>query len=121
MITTEDVRKLALAFDGVEEIPHVELISFRVNKKIFATLDLKNKRACLKFNSSDQSVFCSFDPEAIYPVPNKWGLRGATYVELGTVREDLFKNALTASYCRVAPKKSAAKYESNDRLQKAER
>src|SRR4051812_23147105 len=110
MITTEDARKLALSFEGAEELPHFELISFRINKKIFATLDLKNKRACLKLSRESQPVFCSFDPEVIYPVPNKQGLKGATHVDLQNVREDLFEDMLTAAYCTVAPKKLAEKY-----------
>jgi hypothetical protein len=110
MITTEDARKLALLYEGAEELRHFELISFRVNRKIFCTLDLKNKRACLKLTLEDQSVFCAFDKEAIYPVPNKWGAKGATYIELRKVRKDLFQDALTVSYCSVAPKKLAEKY-----------
>ena len=43
----------------------------------------------------DQSVFCAFGPSVIYPVPNKWGKQGATFVELKKVRKDMLKDALT--------------------------
>ncbi len=46
-MTTETFKQLALAFKDVEELPHFELTSFRVKKKIFATLDERNSRACL--------------------------------------------------------------------------
>lgn len=46
----------------------------------------------------DQSVFSAFDKSIIYPVPNKWGQKGATYVELKKVRLDLFKDALKQAY-----------------------
>jgi|ERR1043165_859969 hypothetical protein len=110
MITIAEARKFALSFEEAEELPHFERASFRVKKKIFATMDEKKQLVCLMLNPKDQSVFCSFDPEVIYPVPNKWGQKGATYVELKKVRKDMFRDALTVSYCTVAPPKLAEKY-----------
>jgi hypothetical protein len=105
MVTVKGVQKLALSFEEAVELPHFDLISFRVRKKIFATLDTDKNRACLFLSKVDQSVFSDLNKSAIYPVPNKWGEKGATYFELKKVRMDLFKDALTLSYCRVAPKK----------------
>ena len=113
MIDIATVRKLALSFDGAVELPHFELTSFRINKKIFATMDIKKKRVCLMLSLIDQSVFSAFDKSIIYPVPNKWGKKGATYVELQKVRKDIFQDALTTAYCRVAPKKLANQYQPN--------
>ena len=110
MIYIETARQLALSFDEAAEMPHFDLASFRVKKKIFATLDEKNKRVCIKLSPVDQSVFCSYDKSVIYPVPNKWGLNGATYIELQKVSKEMFKDALTVAYCTVAPKKLAEKY-----------
>ncbi len=50
---------------------------------------------------TDQSVFSAFDKTVIYPVPNKWGKRGATFVELKTVRKNMLKDALTQAYKRI--------------------
>ena len=61
MIHIETVRQIALSFDEAIELPHFELTSFRVKKKIFATLDIKNKRVCIKLSPVDQSVFCTYD------------------------------------------------------------
>lgn len=110
MVSTTEARKLALSFEEAIELPHFELSSFRVNKKIFATMDEKNKRVCLMLSKTDQSVFCSYNNAVIYPVPNNWGLQGATYVELKTVPKGLFKDALTVAYCTKAPGKLAEKY-----------
>jgi Protein of unknown function (DUF419). len=110
MITLAQVRKLALSFDESEEQPHFEKTSFRVKKKIFATIDSKNKKVVLKLSEVDQSVFADYDRAAIYPVPNAWGKQGWTVVELTKVNKDLFKDALTTSYCNVAPKGLAKKY-----------
>jgi hypothetical protein len=111
MIDCKTVRKLAMGFDEAVEMPHFERKSFRLKKKIFATLDVKNKQAVLKLSAIDQSVFSSYNREAIYPIPGGWGKQGWTRVELKKVRKDIFKDALTVAYCTVAPKKLAEKYQ----------
>lgn len=105
MITLNAFRKLALSFPEATEEPHFEKTSFRVKKKIFATYDHKNKRACIKLSEIDQDVFSSIDNTIIYPVENKWGKQGWTLIELSQVHKDLFADALTTAYCEVAPKK----------------
>lgn len=104
MLNHETVRKLALIFDGAEELPHFEKPSFRINKKIFATLDTKKDRVCLKLSLIDQSVFSAFDSSVIYPVPNAWGKQGWTFVDLKKVRKDMFKDALSCAYEEVSKK-----------------
>ncbi|HNP48393.1 MAG TPA: MmcQ/YjbR family DNA-binding protein [Bacteroidia bacterium] len=110
MVTLDFVREFALSFEETSEQPHFEVTSFVVKKKIFATMNSKFNRACLRFSEIDQNVFCSIQPGVIYPVPNKWGKFGWTLVELKKVKKSLFKDALTRSYCTVAPAKLAAKY-----------
>ena len=110
MVSIPTFKKMALSFNESEESLHFENISFRVKKKIFATLSENNVRACLKFNEIDQSTFCSFDQSVIYPVPNKWGKQGWTFVELKKVKKQTLLDALTTSYCTVAPKKLAEVY-----------
>ena len=101
MVSVSNFKKLALSLGNVAELPHFERTSFRVNKKIFATLDEKNNRACLMLSLIDQSVFVAFDKKVIYPVPNKWGQKGATYVELKLVRKDMLKDALAQAYGKL--------------------
>jgi predicted DNA-binding protein (MmcQ/YjbR family) len=102
MVSIKAFRKLALALPETIEQPHFEKLSFRVKKKIFATLSEKEKRACLKFSEIDQSTFCSFDRTIIYPVPNKWGKQGWTFVELSKVKKETLTDALTTAYHTVA-------------------
>lgn len=110
MITLETIREIALSFPETNEQPHFDKISFRVGKKIFATYDGRKSQACLLLSPIDQSVFSAFDSSIIFPVPNKWGQNGATLFNLEKVRADLFTDALTTAYCKVAPKKLAEKY-----------
>lgn len=103
MISIPTFRKLAMAFEEVEELPHFEKTSFRVRKKIFATLDMQHKRACVKLSDVDQSIYCEIDKTMIYAVPNKWGTQGWTFVELSKVDKEIAKDILTTAYCTVAP------------------
>ena len=110
MVAVAEVRKLALSFPETDEHPHFERKAFRVKKKIFATLDEKRKRLMVKLSLTDQSVFCSFDKSIIYPVPGGWGLKGATYIELISIKKAMLKDALTVAYCTTAPPKLAEKF-----------
>ena len=112
MVSIDAFRKLALSFDEAVEQPHFEKPSFRVSKKIFATLDQKNETVTLKLSEIDQSVFCSFDKTVIYPASGNWGKQGWTIVVLKKVRKEMFQDALTVSYCNVAPKRLSEKYKS---------
>lgn len=105
MVTTVSFRKLALSFPEAVESPHFHKTSFRVKKKIFATLDEKEKLVALKINLVDQSVFTDMSSGAIYPVPGGWGKRGYTYVDLKMIKLIMLKDATAISYRNVAPEK----------------
>jgi predicted DNA-binding protein (MmcQ/YjbR family) len=107
MITIQAFRKLALSFPEATEEPHFENTSFRVKKKIFATYNAKTRRATIKLSEIDQDVFSLSNKKAIYPVDNKWGKQGWTVIELKSVKKAVFMDAITTSYCEVAPKKLA--------------
>lgn len=101
MVSTETFRQLALSFPGTVEQPHFEKTSFRVKKKIFATLSIENSRAVLKLSLIDQSVFCLFDKTIIYPVNGAWGKQGWTVFELKKVRKPMLQDALNTAYSEV--------------------
>jgi len=107
MITVETARRLALSLPGTEEYPHFDKRAFRANNRIFATLWEPEQRVMIKLSLIDQSVFSSFNPTVIYPVPNKWGLQGCTFFELKEVREDMLLDALTTAWQAVMDKKPA--------------
>ncbi|OSZ79249.1 hypothetical protein CAP35_13630 [Chitinophagaceae bacterium IBVUCB1] len=103
-------RKLAMAFDEVTEEPHFEVTSFRVKKKIFATMNVPEKRMTLKLTPIDQNVFCTYNNTVVYPVPNAWGKQGWTHINLQTIPKEMLQDILTVAYCTTAPKKLADKY-----------
>lgn len=103
MVTINNLREIAISFPETTEEEHFEKTSFRVKKKIFATFDETNNRASVKLSKLDQHYF-SANHASIYPVPNKWGQHGWTFVALNTVDKELLKDVLTTAYCEVAPK-----------------
>jgi predicted DNA-binding protein (MmcQ/YjbR family) len=110
MITVATVREIALAFEAAEEQPHFEITSFRVKKKIFVTLNFDRHHITIRLAPDDQAMFCAYNQEVVYPVPNAWGKQGWTHVNLALVNEELLHTLITLGYCQVAPKKLAAKY-----------
>jgi hypothetical protein len=103
MVSNDTFRQMALSFADMAEMPHFEVTSFRIKKKIVTSLDEGKARACLKFTPEAQQEFAAMD-KAIYPVPNKWGTTGWTFVELATIREELLYEALEVAYRTVLGK-----------------
>lgn len=109
-MTATEFKDLALSFPGTVEGPHFERVAFKIiNKRIFATLHEESGTANIKFAPADQSVFCSFDKKAVYPVPNKWGLQGWTTFELKKVPKELMLDALDTAYKDVLKPKEKKK------------
>lgn len=105
MISVDEARKLAMSFPGTVERPHFDRASFRVNdKRIFMTMKEDEQFAVLMLTPEDQSVFIKSPDRAVHPIPNKWGLNGATFFNLKKVKKSLFKDALN---CAWLSKKSA--------------
>lgn len=98
-------RKIAFSFPDVVELPHFEKTSFRIRNKIFATYDAAHHRCCVLLTTIDQAAFCSFDKSICYPVPNKWGAKGATFIELANVDESFLVDALQTAYDSKKAKK----------------
>lgn len=105
-MTTSEFKELALSFPGSVDSPHFDRVAFKViNKRTYATLDVANAAANIKFSPADQAIFCEFDPKTVYPVPNKWGLQGWTTFELENLPKELILDALETAYNDVVKRK----------------
>ncbi|GAA0879162.1 hypothetical protein GCM10009119_21300 [Algoriphagus jejuensis] len=98
-------RSFSLSLPESTEEPHFEKTSFRVRKKIFATYDPKTQLASLKLSETDQDLFSLFDPNLIFPVPNKWGKQGWTLAKIEALNREVIKDLLLAAFNQVAPEK----------------
>ena len=105
MASAYQFREIALNMPEVTEEPHFGKTSFRVAKKIFATMYPDGSLAMVKLSVLEQGLFCPSGSAVIYPVPNKWGQSGATYVALAAVSIEILTELLTSAYKGVAPKK----------------
>jgi predicted DNA-binding protein (MmcQ/YjbR family) len=102
MISIKTFRQIALSFEGATEEPHFEKTSFRVKKKIFATLNEKENRATIKLSLEEQDLFCVYDKDVMFPVPNKWGKQGWTHINLKTIPREMCEDALRTAYSQIS-------------------
>ena len=101
MITEALFAQMALSFPGAKQVPHFERVGFKVTgKRMFATYLAKDNTANIFLTPKEQAVFCQME-EAIYPVPNKWGEKGATTIKLDTVPQHIVMEALLSAYNEV--------------------
>ena len=97
-MTTEEFKDLALSFPGATSMPHFDRVAFKVEgKRIFATLHEKTESANIMLTVPEQQLFCELG-KGIYPVPNKWGIKGSTTFEIKTVERAVLLEALKSAY-----------------------
>jgi len=100
-VTTEEFKDLALSFPGAISMPHFDRVAFKVEgKRIFATLHEKTESANIMLTVPEQQLFCELG-KGIYPVPNKWGIKGSTTFEIKTVERAVLLEALKSAYEEV--------------------
>jgi len=101
---------MALSFPHTEQVTHFERIGFKVTgKPMFTTLLEKDHTVNVFLRPEEQSVFCQIDPENIYPVPNKWGEKGATTFKLQSVKKEILMEALLSAYNDIIQTKTKKK------------
>lgn len=102
MITGEIFTEMALSFPGTEQKPHFERIGFKITgKRMFASYLSDNNTANIFLTPGEQAVFCEMNTANIYPVPNKWGEKGATTFELNKLPKEIIMEALLSAYKEV--------------------
>jgi len=98
-MTPAAFRKLALSLPNAMEQMHMGHPDFRVQGKIFATLDYPAPGyATVMLSPFDQGHFVTAHADAFKPVKGKWGELGATTVTLKAVTPSAAKAALRAAY-----------------------
>ena len=106
MLTPDDIRRAALALPEAYEEPHFDIPSFRVAKKIFCTIHVKEPRIMLKLDPEDQHNLA--DGEAIEPVPGYWGRGGATFVWYEKLAPERLPGLMRMAWANVAPRRLVA-------------
>lgn len=81
MATAADVRRIAGGLEGTISAPHSDRTAFRV-RRIYATLAGDGKSMNVDLTPDEQAFKVMMAPDIFAPIPNGWGLRGATTVSL---------------------------------------
>jgi hypothetical protein len=83
MSTCNDVRKSALALEGVEEVDHHGRPAFRTKRRIFITLRPGEEKAMFHIPEEHQELLFEMRPEAFEPL--HWGKITRCFVNLKKV------------------------------------
>ena len=98
---------MALSFPHTEQVMHFERIGFKIiGKRMFTTYLQKDNTANIFLTPKEQQLFCKMDKTNIYPVPNKWGEKGATTFELNSVAREVVMEALVLAYNAILKPKA---------------
>jgi hypothetical protein len=81
----------------VTEKPHFEKKGYSVEGRLFATVDAKHTLGCVKLSLEAQNQFTEIN-KTVYPVPNNWGKKGWTYLNLSTIPESLLAEIIQTAY-----------------------
>ena len=71
MSSCDDLRRLALALPGVEEVDHWGVPAFRTKRRIFITLRPDEQKAMFHLTEEHQEILFEARPEAFEPL--HWG------------------------------------------------
>ncbi|HZZ36062.1 MAG TPA: MmcQ/YjbR family DNA-binding protein [Caulobacteraceae bacterium] len=108
MVSPADVRRIALALPEAYEADHHGMPSFRVGKKIFATLRTAEPKMMVKLDPEDQHNLAEGHPGVIAAVPGYWGRTGSTFVMFDQCDQTLVASLLKLAWSGVAPKRLLA-------------
>ena len=115
-----DFRRLALGMDGAVESAHMDHPDFRVNGRIFATLDHDETRCMVKLSPEEQAEFMRSEPGTFVPAAGAWGRQGCTLVTIAEVDENVLGEAMTLAW-QGAVRASVAKTPRTRRMRSVKR
>ena len=111
-MTPEALRRFALSLPEAREEPHFERTSFRIGKKIFATMTRDGREAMVKVAEPDEvEALLSMQPAAFFSYGTWTTRNGALGVRLEEVNAALLRQLVTAAWKSVAPRRAVAAFE----------
>ena len=99
-MTTDEFRRLALGFEGAAEGAHMGHPDFRVDGRIFATLQGAD-RGMVKLTPDQQARFVVEHPAIFVEERGAWGRQGCTRVCLSAADSESVGEAMTLAWRNV--------------------
>lgn len=110
-MTADGFRKLALSFPEAHEEPHMARTSFRVGKKIFATMNEDETEGVItKVEPRERLYRLAEEKPRQFFTMGGWSRMGALGIKLAHADEALVRELLEASWRRIAPKRALAAF-----------
>ena len=108
-MTAAGFRRLALALPEAIESAHLGHPDFRVGGRIFATLGSPDAHyGMVKLTHEQQALFMRVASDVFSPAKGGWGRAGSTIVLLKRAKVATLRDAMSAAWRNVAPKRLAA-------------
>jgi hypothetical protein len=122
MPTARDFRRIVLGLPDAIEGAHMGHADFRLQGRIFATLNREETRGMVVLTPDQQRRFVADHPAAFQPENGAWGRSGCTRVDFASVDDETLGEAATLAWQNSRAKgpspsrrKSAAKRTSSPR------
>lgn len=126
MLSAKDFRRIVLGLRDAVEGAHMGHPDFRVNGRIFASLNDDETRAMVVLTPEEQERFVRDYAPAFEPESGAWGRAGCTRVPLAAVDEEALGEAATLAFQNAIRKgpvrtrsKAAASRKSSPRARKS--
>lgn len=111
-MTPDALRRLALSLPEAHEAPHFERTSFRVGKKIFATMTADGREAMVRLESPDDVEGLLATHPGVFFSYGTWTIRnGALGVRLAKASAAMMRQLVVGAWKGVAPKRALAALE----------
>lgn len=100
-MTADDFRGLALDLEGAVESAHMGHPDFRVNGRIFATLQANMESGAVMLAPDEQQEFLRTHPKTFTPASGAWGRQGSTMVKLAGAEPASVRAAILVAWQRA--------------------
>ena len=109
-VDVKTLRKIALAFPGVEEGESFRTPAFRVRKKLMARVHQDNVNLVVKRDWEERENLMEADPK-VFHITDHYANYEYVLVRLPAVSSDTLQSVLEGTWRRLASKKMIAEYE----------
>jgi hypothetical protein len=115
-MTPKALQRFALSLPEAHEEPHFERTSFRVGKKIFATMTPDGSEAMIRVSQPELVRSLLAKHEDVFFSYGAWTTQnGSLGVRLAKANPKMIEDLVVESWKQVAPKRAAAEYSARPR------